>query len=90
MPKIDLYHYQMSQPSRAIHALLIAGDVPFENHVVDFMKGESKKPEFLALNPSGTVPFILVDGEPFYESAAILRFIATLIPSCASFYPEGP
>ena len=33
---------------------------------------------------------ILVDGEPLYESAAILRYLAVKFPSCAAYYPEGP
>ena len=80
----------MSQPSRAVHALLVAGNVPFENHVLVATKGEHKTPEMLKLNPAGTIPFILVDGVPLYESAAILRYIAVQFPNCAAYYPEGP
>ena len=90
MPKIDLYHHPLSQPSRALHALLVAGDVPFESHLLNVLKGEHKAPDILKINPAGTIPFILVDGEPLYESAAILRYIAVKFPSCAAYYPEGP
>ena len=54
------------------------------------MKREHKSPEILAINPAGTIPFITVDGEPLFESAAILRYIAVKFPSCNSFYPGGP
>ena len=89
MPKIDLYWAQISQPSRAIKSLLDAGDVPYESHVLDILKGENRTPEMLAINPVGTLPFITVDGEPLYESAAILRYLAVKFPSLNKFYPEG-
>ena len=79
----------MSQPSRALKSLLDAGDVPYENHVADILKGENRTPEMLALNPAGSLPFITVDGEPLYESAAILRYLAVKFPSLNQFYPEG-
>ena len=79
----------MSQPSRALKSLLDAGDVPYENHVADILKGENRTPEMLALNPVGSLPFITVDGEPLYESAAILRYLAVKFPSLNQFYPEG-
>ena len=53
MPKIDLYWYCLSQPARAVKGLLDAGDVPYESHVINPMKGENKTPEYLAINPTG-------------------------------------
>ena len=89
MPKIALYWNHISQPSRAIKSLLEAGDVPYESHELDMLKGAHKAPEILAINPVGTLPFITVDGEPLYESAAILRYLAVKFPSLYQFYPEG-
>jgi glutathione S-transferase len=89
MPKIDLYWMPMSQPSRAVKALLVAGDVPHEDHILDLMKGEHKTEDMLKINPAGSVPFITVDGEPLYESAAILRYIAVKFPSCNKYYGES-
>ena len=43
----------------------------------------------LKINPVGSIPFITVDGEPLYESAAILRYLAVKFPSLNQFYPEG-
>lgn len=75
-PKITLYWCVVSQPSRAIQALLTAGDVQFESKHLDIFKGENRTPEMLAINPAGSLPFLLVDNEPLYESAAILRYLA--------------
>jgi glutathione S-transferase len=89
MPKIHLWWFPLSQPCRAVKALLDAGDIPYESHCVNPLKGENKTPEILALQPSGAIPFITVDGQTYNESAAILRFIACKFPSCHKYYPEG-
>lgn len=40
--------------------------VPYELVPIDFAKGEHKKPDFLALQPFGQVPYIVVsDLRPF-------------------------
>jgi len=51
--------------------------VPYELVPIDFAKGEHKKPDFLALQPFGQVPYIVEeDGFILYESRAICRYIA--------------
>jgi glutathione S-transferase len=43
---------------------------------VDLKKGDTKKPEFLKLNPNGKVPLIIHDGTSIWESAAITMYLA--------------
>lgn len=51
--------------------------------------GDTKKPEFLALNPRGKVP-VLVDGEiTVYESIAILAYLNRTYPE-TSLFGESP
>lgn len=59
---IVLYWHEISMPSRAIKALLVAGNVLFLEEIVNPFNGDLKRPEILHLNPSGTIPFITVDG----------------------------
>lgn len=48
---------------------------------IDIMKGESRTPEFLALNPMGQVPVIVLeDGRAIGQSNAILQFLAEGTP----------
>ena len=44
---------------------------PYEEVRDDLHAGDQKKPEFLALNPNGKVPLLVIDGTPVFESVAI-------------------
>src|SRR5580700_7771593 len=54
---------------------------------IDIMKGESRTPEFLAFNPWGQVPTVVLDdGRALAQSAAIIRYLgrdSDLIPQDA-------
>ena len=61
--------------------------VPFEWREVDIMTGQSRTPEFLAINPAAQVPtVVLEDGRPLAQSNAIILHLAEgsdLIPTDA-------
>lgn len=51
--------------------------VPFRVALVDVLKGETRMPAYLAINPNGTVPYLtLADGRGIGESNAMLWHIA--------------
>ena len=72
---LTLYYNPISQPVRAVLALLALGKIKFEGKVLDFFKGETRTPEYLALNPFGGVPFITHDKVHLAESNAILQYL---------------
>ena len=88
--RIILYMHELSMPCRAIKSLLIAGDVRFTEKIINPFNGELKSPEILKLNPAGSIPFITVNGEPFLESQAIMRFLCGVCPSLNAYYPVDP
>lgn len=50
---------------------------PYEWVPIDIMKGESRTPQFLAMNPQGQVPVLqLDDGRAIAQSNAIIRYLA--------------
>jgi glutathione S-transferase len=57
--------------------MLISGNVPHVDKHVDMMKGEHKSAEILKINPNGTLPILVADGNVLLESAAILRLLAS-------------
>jgi len=72
---LTLYHHPFSRAANVVWMLEEVG-VPYALHFVDLYKAEHKKPELLALNPMGKLPF-LTDGEVVVtESAAIALYLA--------------
>lgn len=82
--KLELYFSPGSCPRVSMIALEEIG-APFETHLVAFMAGEHRRPEFLARNPSGKVPVLMVDGQPIVQTVAILGFLDESFPDAALF-----
>ncbi|RYF91342.1 MAG: glutathione S-transferase family protein [Caulobacteraceae bacterium] len=72
---IQLWHCQDARSFRALWALEELG-LPYELKLLPFPP-RMRQPEYLEVNPLGTIPF-LVDGETrMSESAAIAQYLAT-------------
>jgi glutathione S-transferase len=72
---MKLYHASQSRSVRPRWMLEEIG-VPYEIVRLNLSAGDAKKPEYLAVNPNGTVP-TLVDGDlTLFESAAICQYLA--------------
>ena len=69
-------YYSPSTASLVIHWLLIHLGVPFETVLVDFETGAQKGADYLALNPAGRVPTLIVDGKPYSECTALTMLLA--------------
>ena len=77
---IELY-YSPSTASLVVHWLLIDLGLPHVLHKLDFDKREHKSPAYLAINPAGVVPTLVLDGQPITEAAAILLHLADMHPA---------
>jgi len=73
-------YYSPGSASFLVHWLLIELDVPHELHLVDTASKAQKSPEYLALNPNGVVPTLVIDGKPQYEAAALAMLLAERHP----------
>ena len=60
---------------------------PYGLEIVAFMKGQHRSSEYLALNPKGKVPTLLVKGEPLTENVAILTWLSERFPE-AQLLPQ--
>jgi glutathione S-transferase len=74
--------------SMAPHIALHEIGVPFEGRLISLAQKENREPAFLAINPEGKVPTLLVDGRPLAEVAAILFYLAKRFPE-ANLLPQG-
>ena len=94
MPEFVLYHTPGACSKVTVNALEEIG-VEYEDHVIDLMKGEQKKPEYLAINPKGKVPAFLISGQLLTETPAILYYLhqrfpeAALLPKVESDYEKA-
>lgn len=66
--------------SMAPHIALHEVGAPFETHALSLRQKTNRAPEYLAINPEGKVPTLLVDGRPLTEVAAILLYLARRFP----------
>jgi len=71
-------------------AVLAEAGAPYEFHHISLEKNEQRKPEFLAINPSGKIPALrLPEGEVITESSAILLTIADHFPNARLLPPQA-
>ena len=71
------------------HMLLREIGAPFELRLVDRASNEQKSAEYLKLNPSGTIPVLVDDGVPIFETAAIALYLADRHPDAKLAPPSG-
>jgi glutathione S-transferase len=77
---MKLYINLLSPNVRRVRLTAAVLGVELDETKLDFTKGEHKRPEYLTLNPNGTVP-TLVDGEfVLTESRAIMQYLASKKP----------
>jgi len=72
----------------AAHIGLYEVGLPFEARALSYGRREQREPWYLALNPLGTIPLLMIDGKPLTEVAAILYYLARRCPD-ARLWPEG-
>lgn len=61
--------------------------VPYDLKMLSFSAGDTRSPEFLALNPRHQVPVLVDDGFVVYESAAIVEYLEERFPQAPSLFP---
>jgi len=71
---IELYHCPDARSFRALWALEELG-IPYELHLLPFPP-RVKAPEYLQINPLGTIPALIDGGTLMTESAAIVQYLA--------------
>ena len=82
------FYFCPGSSSMAPHIALHEIGAPFEGIPVSLAKKETRAPAFLAVNPEGKVPTLLIDGRRLTEVAGILFYLAKCFPE-AKLLPTG-
>ena len=73
-------YFAPGSSSMAPHIALHEIGVPFETHALSFLKKDYQQPAYLAVNPEGLIPTLLIDGRRLTEVAGILYYLAKRYP----------
>ena len=73
-------YYSPGSASMVVHLALLEIGAPYRLELVDLHAGGQREPGYLKLNPDGVVPTLVIDGEPFTESAALLMTLCERHP----------
>jgi len=79
---VELFHNATSSCSQKVRTCLYEAGVDFESHLVSLPSSgsyETKMPWFLRINPAGTVPVLIHDGHPVYESHEQIVYIDDIL-----------
>jgi glutathione S-transferase len=88
MSNLHLY-YAAGACSFVPHCALETIGAPYEPHALSFKDQQQKSPEYLAVNPHGVVPALVVDGQTIEQVVAICGYLAAAYPQ-AQLLPNEP
>jgi len=84
-----IFYYTPVSSSTRVHWALEELGVPYEKVRMNLQAGDQRKPEYLALNPNGKVPLLVVDGQPLFESMAQLIWLGETYGADKGLFPKG-
>jgi glutathione S-transferase len=79
----ELYHNALSLCSMKARVCMAELHVPYKSHHIDLIETgcyENIRPVLLDVNPGGTVPVLIHEGHPIYESHEQIRYAAAHVP----------
>lgn len=87
---MKLFHGWLSSASRRVRLCLAEKGIAYESVAVDMGRQEHHTPEFLAMNPNGVVPaLMLAPGRFLHESSTICEYLDEVQPA-PPLRPEDP
>lgn len=80
MTDVTLYHWEPNANSGKPMLALMEKGVPFASHYIDMLQFDQHKPEYLAINPQGTIPAMTHGSRVLTESTAIMEYVNAAFP----------
>ena len=73
-------YFSPGSSSMAVHIALLEVGALFEQQALSLATKDTRKPDFLKINPNGKVPALLIDGRVLTEVAGCLFYLARAYP----------
>lgn len=80
---MELYTYFRSSAAFRVRIALNLKGLAYDAHLVHLRKGEHRAADYLAVNPQGLLPTLIVDGHRLSQSLAILEYLEERYPQPA-------
>ena len=77
---VTLYHWEPNANSGKPMLTLAEKGVAFESHYIDMLNFDQHRPEYLAINPQGTIPAMTHGSRVLTESTAIMEYVDEAFP----------
>ena len=87
-PRVTFFHAPQTR-SGATRALIEELGVEVDMHVLNLKAGDTRKPDYLAVNPMGKVPAIRHGDALITEQPAVMMYLADLYPEAKLAPPIG-
>ena len=75
MAELTLYHWEPNANSGKPMLALVEKGVPFASHYIDMLRFDQHQPDYLAVNPQGTIPAMVHGARVLTESTAIMEYV---------------
>ncbi len=86
--KAVLYDYWRSSASYRLRIALGLADIAFETRPINLLAEENRQADYLAINPQGLVPTLLIDGNRITQSLAAIEYLNDA--GHGVFLPDNP
>jgi glutathione S-transferase/GST-like protein len=80
---ITLYHWEPNANSGKPMLALAEKGVEYRSHYLDLLNFDQHKPDYLKINPAGTIPAMVHDDIVLTESTAIMEYVDAAFPGPA-------
>lgn len=89
MSSVTLYHWEPNANSGKPMLALMEKGVAFDSHYLDLLNFDQHQPEYLAVNPLGTIPAMTHGDRVLTESTAIMEYVDEAFDGPA-LMPQNP
>jgi GSH-dependent disulfide-bond oxidoreductase len=89
MSDVTLYHWEPNANSGKPMLTLMEKGVAFDSHYLDLLNFDQHQPDYLAINPLGTIPAMVHGNRVLTESTAIMEYVDEAFEG-PTLMPERP